>query len=85
MCLDNQATPSIMNEKQWEEYKKQWEDSQKKTGPGDTNVCPRCGYCPTCGRPYHSNYPYNPGIGWPYNPIVYCGEAISSQQMRASA
>lgn len=30
-----------------------------KHNPNPLGVCPHCGYCPTCGRPY-GHYPYYP-------------------------
>jgi hypothetical protein len=41
--------------------------------PTQNQVCPNCGYCPCCGRPYqHHNYPYYPSYPTRGNGIVYC-------------
>ena len=35
---------------------------------GQANICPHCGYCPTCGRPWGNfNYPQQP---YPINPYT---------------
>jgi hypothetical protein len=40
--------------------------------PTKNCICPNCGYCPCCGRPYRNyNYPYYPAYPYWGNGIVY--------------
>lgn len=52
----------------------------------EASICPNCGYCPHCGRGYHTQ-PYSPYVSppltWPTTPypnpwIVWCGDTGTS-------
>lgn len=46
-----------------------------------SSVCPHCGYCPSCGRPYSftPNVPYYPA--WPWQGPFYCGTPTATSAM----
>ena len=54
------------NENSLEEWKKIAEENKKL----QNHICPNCGYCPCCGRPYGNwNFPHYPT--YPYW-AAYC-------------
>jgi len=74
--MENEKSTPSNSEDTLKQFKEQMQ-KQGQTGSANINhltggVCPHCGYCPTCGRPYRDyNYPYYPSIQ-PY----YHGGAI---------
>ena len=66
-------------QKQFDEYKALAESHNKQQG-----TCPRCGFCPTCGRPRDNwNFPQYPSYPWiypstPITPIyTYAGNSTN--------
>ena len=68
-----------------EDLKKQLEDIKPDPSNKDgaysqspQSLCPRCGYCPSCGRPNIQPLPYYPlpYWGWPYHGQPTCGSGV---------
>ena len=69
-----------------EEFKQQYDelmrlkpdsyDNDKKYPTTSSSQCPNCGYCPSCGRPYHWNYNIPPYWWLPYSGSPTCGTAV---------